>query len=179
MSDIKYPSLSKEAIEVCKKKKVSNSTKKKFKGLTPLDRYGCACSKDIVDMYAGVNAGKKPKYVECKANKDKKYKEYYIQCQNCLNTVAVVYATDEKLIDYVDLHYVSETDGIYWYGCFSLNISPIDGKIGIECSCGQDTRDFRANNTLPYSEMSGKLVENLKGRDFGLSDSKFKAIEVK
>lgn len=177
MNQIKFPSVSKETKEYCDKEDISSSKKKGYKGLTPADPYECSCQKLIQKMYKAVGEGKKSYYVECDRKKIGMSK-YNIVCSNCANVVAEVYATDLTLKDYCDLHYICQTDGKNWYGALALNLSPIDGKIGIECACGQDTRDFRANNTLPYDKLSKKIVENLKGRDFGLKDSKFKLMKV-
>lgn len=177
MSKIKYPSTSKETKKLKYTENISSSKKKKFVGLTPVDDYYCDCRKIIEEMYKKVASGDKPYFIECPKKNNKKYKKYKIECQNCKNIVAEIFATDDTLTDFCDFHYITETDGDHWFGAFTVQLSPIDGKIGIECSCGQDTRDFRANNTLP-KKLSYKLTENLKGKEFGKADSKFKAIKL-
>lgn len=103
---------------------------------------------------------------------------YAITCRNCGEVQGYCWATDPSLTDFCDFHYVQWTDGEQWFGCFTPNISPITQQLTLECTCGQDTRDFRANQTL-----SGKVVERLekesrKGREFNKADSKFAIAQV-
>lgn len=51
-----------------------------------------------------------------------------------------------------------------WYGCATVNISPIDQELGFECFCGNDTRDFRTSATLPSSKIYAKLARRAFGK---------------
>lgn len=129
--------------------------------------------------------------------------QYKIHCQNCGELVATCYSTDAELSDYFDFHYVcrsvlvdkveviEETDEKgkikkrrtteqvgYWQGAMAINVSPIDLSIGIECACGEDTRDFRGNMTIPSKERIDRVKESMKGKRFGKSDSRFKATRI-
>lgn len=170
MNSISY---SKETAEYIKQNNITEENPKIFYGLTPADRYECSCQKLIRKMYDVVGGGGKSYYVECD-HKRTGYNQYNITCKKCGSTVAKVWAKDTSLEDYFDLHYVCTLDDVGWHGALSLNISPIDGRIGIECACGNDTRDFRANNTLPPLTLKEKIEETSAGRDFGKSSSKFK-----
>jgi len=134
--------------------------------------------------------------------KAKGMKRYEIICAKCGDKVAEVSALDSKLTDWCDLHCYSESRlektfeweevpyqlkgklktkrvKVYksvgkWHGCRSIQISDKDGKLGIECACGQDTRDFRVKNNLTGRELKAKLKENMIGRNFGVKNSKYK-----
>ena len=173
MSKIIYPSTSKELKEYAKKMGINKNNLEEFVGQTPADKSDCSCQKLIRKMLDEVGKGSKPYYIQCD-RKSVGYKHYEIICNNCGHTLARCWAKDETLKDYFDLHYVCSTDGENWYGAMSLNLSPIDAKIGLECSCGQDTRDFRANTTLPSKKLKDKISANAIGKDFAKADSKFK-----
>lgn len=74
--------------------------------------------------------------------------------------------------------HLKEVEFGYWEGALAINISPIDGKLGIECACGQDTRDFRANATLPDEERAKLVKRSMQGRELGKQDSKFRASPI-
>ena len=116
-------------------------------------------------------------HLECPRSK-KGYNRYEIQCVNCGSILGYVWADSPNLNDWFDFHYYQYTDGEYWYGAITPNISPIDGSLGIECSCGIDTRDFRANMTLPFRAVDRIEKKNAVGREFGTKDSKFVAVPV-
>lgn len=137
----------------------------------------------------------KHKTFQCPVD-SKKLKQFDIVCNNCDSLLGKCYASDESLSDWVDLHYycksilvlqkretgeidkkgkkVLETiEASYWQGALAVNISPIDQKLGFECACGEDTRDFRANQSLPDIVKVKKIKESSKGRSFNEKDSKF------
>lgn len=66
----------------------------------------------------------------------------------------------------------------FWHGALGVNLSPIDGMIGIECCCGNDTRDFRANNTLIPELKKKKMEETSYGRDYGQKISRYKLVPI-
>lgn len=167
MSQIKYPSVSKETAN-----KITGNKWVRTVSQIPYDKYDCKCKPLVENYFKQVANGQKPDYVECNHHHEY-YNQYEIICNNCNNVVANCWSSDGSLSDYFDLHYVCENNGKNWRGAMSLNISPIDGKLGIECACGQDTRDFRANNTLPLKEKNQRIIEGLKGREFGKGNSKF------
>lgn len=107
------------------------------------------------------------------------YNRYQVICNECSEVAGYCWAKDATLQDYFDFHYYQYTDGQVWHGCLTPNISPIDLKLGIECCCGNDTRDFRANLTLPRRQAMIKESQNSEGRAFGKPGSKFRAVEMK
>jgi len=62
-----------------------------------------------------------------------------------------------------------------WFGCATVNLSPIDQKLGFECFCGNDTRDFRSSATLPPNEIHARL----RKREFGKAYSGYLVREVR
>jgi len=129
----------------------------------PYDKHDCDCQSIIL---AKKNMNNRD-YLTC-PRKTIGMKKYRIIYKKCRNIVAFVYSTDNKMSDWCDLHYVSEKENGKWKGCFTINLSPIDGKVGFECACGNDTRDFRGNLKYIY-----KIKECSKGRELGLKNSKF------
>lgn len=105
--------------------------------------------------------------------------KYDIWCSRCGDKVATVWADNEKLDNWCDLHYICWYDKDSWRGALTVNVSPIDKKIGFECACGEDTRDFRANRALPPVQKQLMIEYSLKHREFGKSTSKFAAIAVR
>jgi len=142
--------------------------------LVPVDRANCECQEKIVEMKKNLKVTK----YECPRAKEKGMKKYLITCGECGSKIAYVHAKDRKLSDWCNLHYITENTGSEWKGCMAVNISPIDEKLGFECTCGQDTRDFRANTTLPSKMAMSIAEENLIGKEFGKRNSKFKVKEV-
>ncbi len=104
--------------------------------------------------------------------------KYDVFCSGCGEKVAYVWARNEKLDDWCDLHYICSYDKESWRGAMAINVSPIDGKIGIECACGEDTRDFRTSKHLPPIQKRLMIEYSMKHRHFGDSDSRFAAIAV-
>lgn len=104
---------------------------------------------------------------------------YDINCVNCGEKVAYCWAKNDKLEGWCDLHYVSWYDEESWRGAMVVNVSPIDGALGFECACGEDTRDFRATNSLPPIQKRLMVDYILKHRGFGSKDSKFIAVARK
>lgn len=162
---------------------VANSLNKRVEiySFFPNDRAGCECQKMVL--------GWKKKLAETPPNKRKGLiqeagflvcprdktgmQRYKITCKNCKETLGYCWATDNTLRDFCDFHYVSWTDGIEWHGCLTPHISPITEQLCFECCCGEDTRDFRANMTLPGSVACQKEELCRIGRDFGKATSKF------
>lgn len=177
----------KEAINFLELKK-QNIKRKIVVGFFPADPYWCECM-PLVNQYKHDFSHLKPKevaeakykmeYLRCPRNKSNLTK-YNIYCKNCKEQVAFCYAKDESLIDYCDFHYISYHDGKFWQGALGINISPGarmgESIIGIECCCGQDTRDFRFNTTLPESKKQEMVKKCFQGRDFGKSSSCFVAV---
>lgn len=150
------------------------SKKQRIVSLVPIDRVGCVCQEKIDEMKKTLSVSR----YTCPRVTEKGMKQYLITCGNCGADMAYIYAKDKKLSDWCDLHYISENTGTEWKGCVATHISPIDGQLCFECACGQDTRDFRANTTLP-SKIALEIAEkNLIGREFGKRNSKFKVKEV-
>jgi len=142
--------------------------------------------------------------IDCPRSKG--MKKYEIYCSDCGDLIAYINADNEQLDNWCNLHYVSEAKigketQIFheekkikgkikliakereveigeWYGCMGLQISPIDDKLGFECSCGNDTRDFRIKNNLTGLQLKDKLNNNMINRDFS-TNSKFIAKEIK
>lgn len=106
-------------------------------------------------------------------------KKYSITCARCGDKVAYCWARDEKLTDWCDLHYISWHDKESWRGAMAVNVSPIDGRLGFECCCGEDTRDYRASTNLPPIQKELLVQYMMKHRDFGTKDSKFFASKDK
>ena len=153
----------------------------------PYDRPGCICIPLVKAEKARLSQmlpkqrleeQNKKRRVVCPRITEAGFKKYKIICRRCKEVVGFVHSKDKKLSDWCNFHYVSRTDGKRWYGCFSPNISPIDGSLGIECACGNDTRDFRANTNLGPKEKERKIKETMKGREFGKRNSKFILKEV-
>lgn len=106
------------------------------------------------------------------------YKQFLVKCVQCGEDIATVWAKDETLIDWCDLHYITAHDKNTWYGTMSINVSPIDQRLGFECTCGEDTRDYRANRQLPPVMRNLMSEYSLKHRDFGMPNSAFIAVKL-
>src|SRR3990167_1194940 len=147
----------------------------------PIDRGNCECVK-LVSEWKDRFMLMHPKNKEDEilrvghlvCPKDKTgYNRYIITCNNCNEGMGYCYATDDSLSDFFDFHYVQWTNGTVWKGCLPPNISPSDEKLTLECTCGQDPRDFRANQTLPAKTAVEIETANRRGREYGQSNSKF------
>lgn len=167
------------------KKQIPTIKHKKVYGFFPIDKSDCECAsviQDIKNKLSLLNEQKQRdlKYemevLRCPRDKSGMSK-FKISCNNCGADLAECWATDETLVDYCDLHYISYHDGEYWQGALGVNISPIDLKIGFECCCGEDTRDFRLKTNVP-DDVKKEKEKNLQGREFGKKDSKFKSEKV-
>lgn len=189
--------------------KVSNETFERLKNgetkqiisFLPTDKSDCDCFGVVRNWIERLNNTKvedvvslkeKTGIINCPAMLGKK--KFEIRCGVCGDLVAYVYASSEHLVDWCNLHYVSEpklivvkkkegkkiikTEFGEWHGCMAVNISPIDGKLGFECACGNDTRDFRLAH-LTNDVVKAKMKENMIGRDLNQSNSKFILVEVK
>lgn len=167
--------------EMAKLAKQSDDGKVQVYSFFPIDRADCECQKMIKEWkekLATMSEEKRnaviqeTKYLVCPRDKTG-MRRRKITCKNCDEVLGYVWATDNTLKDWCDLHYVNWTDGKEWYGCLTPHISPITEQLCFECCCGQDTRDFRANMTLPTKTAFEIEEENKVGREFGETNSKF------
>jgi hypothetical protein len=167
--------VSNEAKENLKKSKL-----KKIEILSqfPIDKHDCVCQKLIGKIKFEVSRGMgAPSIIHC-PHSTNGYKKYSIICANCKNKVGEVWATSLKMEDWFDLHYYTWHDDKRWYGGVGVNLSPIDGNVGFECACGNDTRDFRANQSLKGQPLVEKINSTMAGREWGKQYSKFKLKEI-
>lgn len=102
---------------------------------------------------------------------------YEILCRMCGQRQGYCWASDATLHDWCDFHYIQWTPGDYWRGCFTPHISPVSQQLCLECCCGNDTRDFRANATLAKHVAERLELQNSTGRRFGNRQSKF-AVQI-
>ena len=152
----------------------------------PCDRAGCACQEKVMKWKREMSnltenqrrdiMGRE-KFFVCPQDK-KGMNRYKITCNNCGELLGLCWASDNSLEDWCDFHYAQWTDGTQWHGCLTPHISPITQKLCLECCCGQDTRDFRANMKLPYPIVLQMEEKSSQGRDFGKPNSKFKVSKV-
>ena len=176
---------------------------KKIISFLPTDRHDCDCfglirswNEKLSRMSPDLRLKNQKIIIDCPRSKG--MKKYEIYCRECGDLIAYVNADNEQLDNWCNLHYVSEArlgfeyqnfsiDGKLkkkkvkigeWRGCMGLQISPIDEKLGFECSCGNDTRDFRIKNNLTGLQLKDKLNNNMIDRDFNIN-SKFIAKEIK
>ena len=171
---------------MAEKMKLAKQKKVKIYSFFPIDRGDCECQKMIrewkdklllirpKDREAEIE---KTGFLECPRSKDG-MRRFEITCKKCGEVQGRCWASDETLEDFFDFHYTNWTNGKKWFGCFTPNISPISQKLTLECTCGQDTRDFRANQTLPGEIAEGLENSNRIGRDFGKPNSKFLVMEI-
>lgn len=154
----------------------------------PIDKGDCDCAslisewKDKLKMMSPNQREaeiEKIGHLTCPRAKESGMKRYTITCENCGQTQGYCYSKNASLVDWVDFHYLQWTNGEEWKGCLTPNISPITQQLTLECTCGQDTRDFRANMTLPGKVIADIENKNKKGREFNKSDSKFKVTVMK
>lgn len=155
-------------------------------GFFPVDRGDCNCISLIAEWKKRLSQAnekeqialrEKTPYIVCPRDK-KGMTRYKVLCTKCKQMQGFCYATDETLTDWCDFHYVQWTKGDYWRGCFTPHISPVTEQLCFECCCGNDSRDFRANATLPQKVAERMERVNSVGRNFGLNDSKFIAKRV-
>jgi len=100
-------------------------------------------------------------------------KRYEVICKACKKIMGYCWATDNTLRDWCAFYYVQRNDGKRWHGCMTPHVSPVTEQLCLECCCGQDTRDFRANTTLSAKVAIRVEKRNRAGREFGRPDSKF------
>jgi len=98
-------------------------------------------------------------------------KQYEIYCNECGELMGTVWATDKTLTDWCSFRYRLKLTKDEWRGCRTPNVSPLTGKLSMECCCGTDTRDFTLTNSK--QEKITKI-----GRDYNKKDSKYKIREV-
>lgn len=145
----------------------------------PIDRHDCACNpikKEIINKLTSLDPkgqrAEKIKLGKVACPAGDKLKKYEVYCKQCDSLIAKVKASSKLLKDFCDLHYICQHDNQHWFGCMTVNISPYSGKLGFECTCGQDTRDFSEKD--PEKEKINSV-----GREFGTMKSKFKVVEAK
>lgn len=159
------------------------SPKKQVKvyAMFPNDRSDCPCVPLVSEWtkrLAMATEKERLKLIEenspimCPRDKSK-MQQFVIFCQKCGDAQGYVYATDDKLSDWCDFHYLQWTEKGEWRGCFTPHLSPITEELCFECCCGNDTRDFRANSKLPYSLAMTMEERNSVGRRFGHKDSSY------
>lgn len=162
--------------------KLSSNGKVSIYSFFPCDRAVCPCQKIILGFKKKLptltqkerrSLIEDTRFIQCPRDKTG-MKRYKVSCKSCGETQGYCWATNNTLQDFFDFHYVQWTDGERWYGCLAPHISPITEELCIECVCGQDTRDFRANMTLPFKVADRFEKSNMVGRKFGRGDSKFK-----
>lgn len=169
------------------KMKLKDYPKVEVYSFFPIDKHNCACQSAISNWknrLAALPDDKrkqevdKQDFLECPEDKLGKNR-YEVRCNGCKAVVGYCWASDERLLDWVDFHYVQWAEKARWYGCLTPHVSPIDESLCIECTCGVDTRDFRANMTLPGMTAESLERKNSIGRKFGLPNSKFSAKKVR
>ncbi len=147
----------------------------------PVDPASCPCQVMIEqwkDKLAAMSETERNKVVEqtqhltCPRDKSG-MNRYEIKCAKCGAVQGYCWATDATLKDFCDFHYVQWTDGNEWFGNLTPNISPIDGSLGLECTCSNDTRDFRANQTMSLLQSIKIEESNREGREFSKPGAKF------
>ena len=152
----------------------------------PCDRAGCDCQKLIMETRKKLSEMQEKdriafmstkKVLECLKNK-KGLNRYIVECKTCKEALGYCWAKDESLKDWCDFHYVNWTDGKEWHGCLTPHVSPITQQLCLECCCGEDTRDFRANMTLTARKAYEIEEKNIIGREFNKEDSRFKVRKV-
>ena len=176
--------ISKEMSELVKK---TPGKKIAIYGFFPCDQANCACQPLILkwkkDLLSMSNAHReqlmaKTKFLKCPRSK-KGLNRYKISCRVCGEVQGYCWASDKTLKDWCDFHYVQWTKGEQWHGCLTPHISPITQELCLECCCGNDSRDFKANMTLPTKVADSLEASNKVGREFGKKNSKFIVRKVK
>lgn len=166
------------------KKHLKNTGKKKDRivGFFPVDPHDCDCRFKIDEYkakFAEMNKAQRKGRLVCP--KDRKgYNPYKVICTSCDAVLAHLWSKTKRVTtDWCDLHYICEYDKDKWTGAKSVHISPVDGQLCFECTCGVDSRDFRANSSLPPQKALSIEKANAKGRAFGYRNSKFRLEELK
>lgn len=110
---------------------------------------------------------------------DKKgLKQFFIYCNNCGDVVAYCWAKKANLEGWCDLHHITYNDREMFRGCITPNVSLVDGRLGFECACGEDTRDHRKGSTLPPQARRLMIDYVMAHRDFGKETSSYRAEEA-
>lgn len=153
----------------------------KVYSMFPVDRADCPCAKVIQEWQLRLGKATQAErqqlieehpFIICPRDKSK-MRRYEVICSKCNQRQGYLWATTPTLEDWCDFHYVQWTPGDYWRGCFTPHISPVTEELCFECCCGNDTRDFRANMTLPAVIANQHEARNRYGRKFGRKESKF------
>lgn len=153
----------------------------------PIDRADCECAKLIHEWkmrFGTATTAEKQDliantpYITCPRDKTT-LNRYKIVCANCKQIQGYCWASTPDLLDWCDFHYFQWTTGDYWRGCFTPHVSPVTEQLCLECCCGQDTRDFRANMKLPQIIAETKERQNAIGRAFNKKNSKFLVLPAK
>lgn len=166
--------------------KVKEESRVNVYSFFPVDPGDCACAsiieewKDKLRMMNDRDRKtviQNTNHLECTRDKTG-MKRYTITCNNCGEIQGYCWAKDATLTDFCDFHYYQWCDGELWHGCLTPNISPIDQSLTLECCCGQDSRDFRANKTLSPLRADSIERSNRIGRRYNQANSKFSVSEV-
>lgn len=166
--------------------KINKNKKIEIYSFFPCDKASCACQKVIVDTKKKLSAMVEKdrmnfmidkKVLVCPRSKIG-LNRYVVECKKCKEVLGYCWASDSSLKDWCDFHYVNWTDGEEWHGCLTPHVSPITEQLCLECCCGEDTRDFRANMTLSAKIAIQKEESNRVGREFNKKDSKFSVRKV-
>lgn len=161
--------------------KQSSNKKVSIYSIFPIDKADCECAPIIIAFrkkLASLTTKDQERLLKetgtivCPRSK-KGMNRYVILCGKCKEIQGYVWATDANLTDWCDFHYYNYSDGEVWKGCFTPHISPITEQLCLECCCGQDTRDFRANMTISPNAAARKEALNSVGRNFNQRNSKF------
>lgn len=150
--------------------------------LFPIDKADCECKQMIKDWKRRLGMATQSEqqsllqehpFLTCPRAKQVGMTKFQITCNNCGELQGYCYASDPSLKDWCDFHYVQWTHGNFWHGCLTPHVSPITEQLCLECCCGQDTRDFRANMKLPQKIAERLEIANQIGREFNQVNSKF------
>ena len=68
------------------------------------------------------------------------FTKFKINCKECREEIATVYARDKTLADWRKLSYKCWHDRKYWYGLRSFNVNPKTQKLLFECCCTIEVR---------------------------------------
>jgi hypothetical protein len=172
--------------EMTKMAKLSSNKRVEVYSFFPVDRANCECQEMIKQWKNELallpeskrNAKiKETGFLVCPHDKAG-MKRYEVSCKNCGEVMGYCWASDSSLTDWCDFHYVEWTNGKQWYGCLTPHVSPITEQLCLECCCGEDTRDFRANVALSPKVAYEIELQNSEGREFGKRNSKFRIRQV-
>lgn len=109
-----------------------------------VDRFDCECKareRDLFNKSASLSEIHHKEFlevntpIECRNILGKK--KYSLSCPDCKEIVATLYASNQNLDNYANLHYVCWHDTKSWHGTFGVNVNPSTEEITIECCCGR------------------------------------------